>query len=104
MKYLLCPKVKLQVPPLRCGRDDKSGGECCTLAATEGDGQGHNINQPKPCGCTSIEVQPQERLLLFGANERECGSLRIDAKDDPQATRYLMGTHEHLAILLLDAR
>ena len=51
-----------------------------------------------------IEMCSHRELLLSGADEREHGSLGVEAKDDPEVTRYLMGAHEHLAVLLLDAR
>src|ERR1700730_14810220 len=48
-------------------------------------------------------AQPRRRLLLFGSHDGEHGSLGIEAEYDPQVPGYLVWSHEHLTVLLLDA-
>src|SRR3984957_6796047 len=48
-------------------------------------------------------AQPRCKLLLFGSYDCEHSSLGIHAKDDPQVTGHLVRSHEHLAVLLLNA-
>ena len=61
------------------------------------------MRQQRGCAHRLEARSHTEGLLLSWPDEGEDGPLRVEADNDPEVIGYLMGTHEQLAVLLLDA-